>query len=556
MTYTDPHAHEGSEFLNHRDCPSCGSSDANSVYTDGHTYCFSCGAYSSGEESEAPKKNRERLQAAGLILDTEIRGLKVRRITENTCRHFGYAYHKTPGKNRGVYIAPYFDRSGQLVAQKIRGPKKDFKWIGSVKQKDVLPFGAQCWPRTGKRIVVTEGEIDALAMSQVQDNKWPVVSIPTGAGPQVRRYIANTREYWDGFDEVVVMFDQDEPGRDAAEQVAEVLGSKVKIATLPLKDASDMLKEGKTKELITAMWQAKAYRPESIVDLSSLREEVMTPPEMGLSWPFDSLTNATFGIRLGELYALGAGTGVGKTDVYTQIMAHMATKHGVKIGVFSLEQEPKETALRLLGKLGERPFHIPDAGWEEKDLAKVWEQYVEDGKVFFYDSFGVNEWEAIKAKIEYLRDAEGVRYFFLDHLTALAAWQDDERVALEQIMADMGSLVKQVPISIFFVSHLATPEGKPHEEGGRVTIRHFKGSRAIGFWSHFMFGLERDQQADDPRTRHTTTFRILKDRYTGRSTGQTFYLAYDHESGMLFETADPQDGGIFEPVEDEQEGDF
>src|SRR5690606_11763508 len=81
----------------------------------------------------------------------------------------------------------------------------------------------------------------------------------------------------------------------------------------------------------------------------------------------------------------------------------------------------------------------------------------------------------------------------------------------------------------------ATPEGKPHEEGGRVMIRHFKGSRSIGFWSHYMFGLERNQQADDPVERTTTTFRILKDRHTGRATGQTFFLGYDPKEGMLFE---------------------
>jgi twinkle protein len=52
-------------------------------------------------------------------------------------------------------------------------------------------------------------------------------------------------------------------------------------------------------------------------------------------------------------------------------------------------------------------------------------------------------------------------------------------------------------VMLTFVSHLATPEGKPHEEGGRVMIRHFKGSRAIGFWCHFMFGLERNQQDQD-----------------------------------------------------------
>ena len=66
-----------------------------------------------------------------------------------------------------------------------------------------------------------------------------------------------------------------------------------------------------------------------------------------------------------------------------------------------------------------------------------------------------------------------------------------------------------------------------------MTIRHFKGSRAIGFWSHFMFGLERNQQADDEVERQTLTFRVLKDRYTGRSTGEKLYFTYDHDSGRI-----------------------
>lgn len=64
-------------------------------------------------------------------------------------------------------------------------------------------------------------------------------------------------------------------------------------------------------------------------------------------------------------------------------------------------------------------------------------------------------------------------------------------------------------------------------------IRHFKGSRAIGFWSHFMFGMERDQQAEDDAEKHTTTFRVLKDRYTGMATGRVFLLGYDHDEGAL-----------------------
>ena len=31
-----------SEFVRHEPCPNCGSSDALSLYSDGHTWCFVC----------------------------------------------------------------------------------------------------------------------------------------------------------------------------------------------------------------------------------------------------------------------------------------------------------------------------------------------------------------------------------------------------------------------------------------------------------------------------------------------------------------------------------
>jgi twinkle protein len=98
----------------------------------------------------------------------------------------------------------------------------------------------------------------------------------------------------------------------------------------------------------------------------------------------------------------------------------------------------------------------------------------------------------------------------------------------------MAGLANELGCIIHFVSHLATPDGKPHEEGGRVMIRHFRGSRAIGFWSFFMFGMERDQQNEDPIIATTTIFRILKDRYTGRSTGKTINLGFHSETGRLY----------------------
>ena len=60
-----------------------------------------------------------------------------------------------------------------------------------------------------------------------------------------------------------------------------------------------------------------------------------------------------------------------------------------------------------------------------------------------------------------------------------------------------------------------------------------------------MFGLERNQQADDPDEARVTTFRVLKDRFTGQSNGQVLYYSYDHASGRLLNADAPGEYGDF-----------
>ncbi len=469
------------------------------------------------------------------LIEGEIAPLVARGISGETTKHFGYM--KGQHKGQTVQIAPFYNADGHLVAQKIRTADKQFSWIGD--QSEAMPFGFQSFPKAGRMLTLTEGEIDAMAMSQVQGNKWPVWAISCGAGPQVKKYLARVREQLLGFEKVVIMFDNDEPGRESAKLAAEIIGPTAWIADLPLKDAADMLKAGRVDELISAMWNPRKHRPEGIVELASLKEAVKSPVDKGLSYPWPQLTAQTYGIRLNELIALGAGTGVGKTDFFTQIMQHLVTVHNKPVGAFFLESTLVDLSRRLAGKFAGKTFHLPDSGWTAADLDTAWDALENGGKVFLYDSFGNNEWQGVKDKIEYLHHAEGVQHFFLDHLTALAAWQDDEQEALKKIMSELGSLVKKYPITIFFVSHLNTPQGKAHEEGGRVEIRNLRGSRAIGYWSTAIYGLERDQQAENVSERMTTTVRCLKHRLVGSSTGKTFFLGYEEKTGLLWETTPP-----------------
>ncbi len=48
-----------SNFLKHIPCSTCGSSDANSIYDDGHEYCHKCGTYKKGSEAMVQAVLRE-----------------------------------------------------------------------------------------------------------------------------------------------------------------------------------------------------------------------------------------------------------------------------------------------------------------------------------------------------------------------------------------------------------------------------------------------------------------------------------------------------------------
>lgn len=516
----------------------CGSSDANAVYDDGHMHCFACGRHtpSEGEVSATPSKRK---RVSGLITG-EIEALDARNIREDTCKHFGYRIGKHNGKR--VHIAPYHNAEGELVAQHLRTKDKEFPWLGDV--KEALPFGSHCFQKSGKKLVLTEGEIDCMSMSQVQGNQWPVWSIGCGAGynpntgeadSKVPKYIAKHLDLFRGFEEVVIMFDMDKQGIACARAAAEVIGPTAKIAELPLHDPNEMLKAGRTKELIDAMWRARPYSPEGVVTLSDILDKALSPRVAGKSLALEPLSRATFGRRPGEVWVLGAGTGAGKTDFLLQDAAHAITVHEEAVGLFFLEATAEDIGIRLAGKIAKKTFHVPDGSWTEDERRKSLTDLANTGRVFLYNNFGISDWDRIKARIRFLAHNNGVRYFVVDNLSAFSAVADDERRELERVMSEACGVAQELGAFIWIVSHLNTPEGKPHEEGGRVMDRHLKGARAIAQWAFFILGIERNQQAEDEEERRTSLFRVLKDRVSGRATGFTTLARYDFKSGMLEE---------------------
>ena len=192
-----------SEFIAHEPCPKCGSKDNLARYTDGHAWCFGCGYYE-GIEKEVTSME---------FVQGECVPLNKRNISQATVDHWSYQVGDYKGKK--VQIANYRNDQGTIKAQKIRFPNKDFLFIGDTKSCGL--YGKHLWRDGGKMVVITEGELDALSVSQVQGNKWPVVSVPTGSAG-ARKAIAQDLEWLEQFDSVIFMFDQDEAGRKALDE--------------------------------------------------------------------------------------------------------------------------------------------------------------------------------------------------------------------------------------------------------------------------------------------------------------------------------------------------
>ena len=134
---------------------------------------------------------------------------------------------------------------------------------------------------------------------------------------------------------------------------------------------------GASRKILEAMWNAKVYSPDGIVSLSDIREELERPVEWGLSWYLNTLNKQTYGRRKGEVYCVGAGTGVGKTDFLTQQIVYDMYDLEKRVGIFFLEQMPTETAIRIAGKHAGKLFHIPDGDWTKEERSKALDELTE-----------------------------------------------------------------------------------------------------------------------------------------------------------------------------------
>lgn len=521
----------------------CGSSDAGHVYENekGEQWfkCFSCGAnkpVAGTEQYESKSRQTRKLTKVDDYLESKVADIEERSIDADTCMKYGVR------ESDRSYLFPFFNDENELQGIKFRKKaKKDFFFDGEVRGCGL--FGQSAFPKGGKYITITEGEFDAMAAYEMMGSKYPVVSVKTGAEGALRD-CKEAYDWLNSFEKIVVCFDADEPGQTAAKKIGELLGSKVKIVKLDssLKDANAYLMEGAGNDFVATWWRAEAYTPDGIVAGSKLWDLVKVKPKgADCSYPFEGLNKLTYGIRLGELVTITAGSGLGKSQTVKEIAYHIHQHTENNIGLLLLEEDKQRSALSLMGLHLSKPIHLPDTEVTDEELKEAFDAMYSTDRVYFFDHFGSTSVDNIISRVRHMAKAMDCKYIILDHVSIIVSSQEngDERKALDEIMTKLRMLVQETGIALILISHLRRPEGKGHEEGAVTSLGQLRGSASIAQLSDIVIGLERNAQDEDATERNTTRYRVLKNRFSGL-TGPAGAVLYSHTTGRLTEVEDEE----------------
>jgi twinkle protein len=523
-------------------CPACPSSDGFAVYDDGHGYCYVCNHYEKeiGKEEEMPlDTNTPSLELFEANLG-DCRGVQDRRITKTIAEHYGVRVNYDSDRNIIAYNYPYYADTHHPIAYKTRTLPKQFKTVGDF--KDVWPFGVHAFHAGGKRLVITEGEFDAMAVAQASydhyNKIYPVISVASASN---LKSLLHARTWIRSFEEVVLFFDNDAAGQKAIKDAANIIGiDKVKIASLGsvAKDPCELYVAAGKDGVMRAVWDAQPYSPAGIVVGHEPVWEQYLARQATESVPYpdclDGINDKTKGMRFGEITLFTSGTGSGKSTVIKEIVLDLLDKTSYKVGMISLEESIGDTAEKFIQMKLKQNLQEFDVPLDIQEAAS--KEVFGSERLVLLDHQGSVGDESLIDKIEYMA-LMGCKYLILDHIT-IAVSEGAEgysgNEAIDKVMSDLLKITKKHDIWLGVISHLRKVQGggTTFEQGKLPSMDDIKGSGSIKQISFDIIGFSRDMANENEEVRNTIEFIVLKSRFSGK-TGPAGSVKYNHETTRL-----------------------
>lgn len=405
--------------------------------------------------------------------------------------------------------------------------RKHFYWTEKGAHKGGL-FGRNLYdPGSHECVIITEGEEDACSFHEVLWSRYKVPVVSAQSSSSALADCSMDYDFLNSFRRIVLAFDNDRPGKDAASEVAKLFDfNKIyQVKFNKFKDANDYLQHGESETLLNLYLNAKRYQPEDIVsDLASFKELLTKKREPGVPYPFPTLTEMTYGMKRGEIILLTALEGVGKTELMHAFEYQLLKETDNAIGTIFLEEPDEHHLQKLAGQVLKAPVHLPDDPHTEDEVYAAIEGLVKtDQRLHVCSLHGSIDPAVFLDKIRYLVSANLCTHILVDHISMVVSGLggEDERRTLDYICTELEVLVKELNFCLIIVSHV-------NDEGQT------RGSRYIGKIAHTRIDAYRNVEDSDPQERYRIYLKISKNRFCHK-TGPAGIIVFDPITYVLSE---------------------
>lgn len=453
-------------------------------------------------------------------------------------------------KPRIVAEYDYRDEQGELLYQAIRLEPKDFRqrrpkdggWEWSLKDTRRVLYRTTELAKLpdGHRVYVVEGEKDADRLCALGCEATTNAG-GAGRGKWLPGYTAQLERF-----SVVVLPDNDDPGREHARAIAEAIPGAivVELPGLPEKgDASDWLNAGGTVAELERMSD-----PDRVPGFESFSDRLDEATDQRIEHiarviPFNIsyLDDCCIGIHPTDLIIVGASTGAGKTTLGS-LLAQKAATEGRRVHFFALEAFKSEIETRIL-------FRAICAVANEAKVFRPWMTMAKwlYGKAPELDRFQEPAKDLIRTKMRNLQTyyrgsqftkdditrlfgaiANRTDLIVLDHLHYVDMEGSNENSEMKKIVQSIrdAQLTMQVPVIV--IAHLRKKQGGPKAREVPDIEDIHGASEVIKIATKIvMVAPARSEEftSGDPAVANTF-MQVVKDRYSGVN-GYAALMQYD-----------------------------
>jgi twinkle protein len=335
-------------------CPACtphmrkpanrNSKDLSVSIDQGIWNCHNCGWH--GSLKVKAEKNYQKPVVIELPLSEKtVKWFGKRGITANTLKFFAITekaeYMPQEGKDMNCVLFPY-RKNSEWVNVKYRDGKKNFKLT---KDAELIIFNYDAI-NGQKKVVITEGEIDAMSLHEV--GFFAVCSVPNGAakGNQRLEYLDNSWQAFSEAEEIIIATDSDDAGTALKNELIRRLGrDRCFEVTYPegCKDFNEVLVKSGSAGVWDCIKAAKPLPLEGILRLTDFVFDLDDVYENGylpgvtIGYPdFDGLINFSGG----QVTIVTGVPNSGKSAFIDQMITRLAERHRWRFGLCSFENQP------------------------------------------------------------------------------------------------------------------------------------------------------------------------------------------------------------------------